>query len=271
MKRFDLFDPKWIVLLGFLVGIETALSQGTVSLTNMIPEHMIPAVKAWSAALAWVGNGMMTALAAWSSKTAGPMVKAAAIILALIVFGPDMVTPANAQLFTNGPIHQAVAKKKAAAAATASTTAAATTPAAPAKNLLEKLMDDLAAVKAEVIAGVIADLEAADVDAATIDPTTGKVRDLLAHTCYPAQVLFLQSLPMASAPSGKYIAVQLHQKLRDFVIQVKAGIPDTLKLACAPMIGDDAQIVIQTLGLVGVQVGASVLTGGLSLPALPAL
>jgi hypothetical protein len=159
----------------------------------------------------------------------------------------------------------------AAAAATAkAATAAATVPAAP-KDPLAKLMQDLASIKQDIIAGVIGDLNAADADAATIDPKTNQMRDPIAHACYPAQVQFLQNLPQAQPLQGKFVAVQLHQRVRDFVLEVRGGLPTYLKLGCAPMLGDDLQIIVQTLGTVGVQVGSTLFSGGLSLPVLPAL
>jgi hypothetical protein len=41
-------DPKWVFYLGILVTIQTAIGQGAVPLTNMMPEVWIPFVKGWS-------------------------------------------------------------------------------------------------------------------------------------------------------------------------------------------------------------------------------
>ena len=66
-------DPKWVFYLGLIVTIETAIAQGTISLTNMIPELAIPYVVAWNKALAFVGTAVMTGLSGYSSAAQGPM------------------------------------------------------------------------------------------------------------------------------------------------------------------------------------------------------
>lgn len=67
-------DPKWMVLLGLLINLEKGISEGAISLTNMIPTDWIPHVVAWSNGLAWAGMALMTALAALSSNAPGPLV-----------------------------------------------------------------------------------------------------------------------------------------------------------------------------------------------------
>lgn len=134
---------------------------------------------------------------------------------------------------------------------------------------LAAFMADLEKIKAEDVAGVITDIQAADKDAGTIitpaitaqtlpDGTQiaaspAVVRDPIAHACYPAEVQFLQSLPAFQAPTGKFVLVQLFQKKRDFVAQLKAGLPTYLKLGCAPLLGDEINTLIQSLALVGVK------------------
>jgi hypothetical protein len=129
---------------------------------------------------------------------------------------------------------------------------------------LAKFMNDLAALKTEVVDGAVADLNAADADASTLtnasDPTS--FRDPIAHACYPAAAKFLQSLPTASPPTGTFVLVQLFQKKRDFVMQIQAGLPTYLKLGCAPLLGDEAAIFTKVLGLVGVKVALSSLIPG---------
>lgn len=67
-------DPKWVFYLGLIVTIETAIAQGTISLTNMIPEYAIAYVVAWNKALSFVGTAVMTGLSGYSSAARGPMV-----------------------------------------------------------------------------------------------------------------------------------------------------------------------------------------------------
>lgn len=150
---------------------------------------------------------------------------------------------------------------------------------------LASIMAQIEAVQAKTVADVIADINAADVDAGTVItpaiPATSTtpavaavVKDPIAHACYPALVEFLQSLPTANAPSGTLVGVQMFQDSRDFVAQIQAGIPTYLKLGCAPLLGDEVNIVIQALNLVGVKLGAAAIAAalpGLAPIAVPAL
>lgn len=133
---------------------------------------------------------------------------------------------------------------------------------------LAKIMGDLSAVKTEVVNGVIVDLDAADLDAAQLtNPSdTTSFKDPIAHACYPAAKKFLLSLPTAAPPTGKYVLVQLFQKKRDFISQIKAGLPVYVKLGCTPLFGDEVQTLITLLGMVGVKIIPAALTA-----ALPAL
>lgn len=137
---------------------------------------------------------------------------------------------------------------------------------------LSKIMDSLSAVEQKVVDGAIADINAADADAASLinasDATSFK--DPISHACYPAAIKFLQSLPVATAPTGEFILVQLFQKKRDFIAQIRAGLPVYLKLGCAPLLGDEAAILGKLLGLIGVKVGLDALVPGLGL-AMPVL
>lgn len=129
---------------------------------------------------------------------------------------------------------------------------------------IAKAMDDLSKVKQEVVDGVIADLDAADVDAATLtnpaDPQS--FRDPLSHLCYPAAKRFLQSLPVSTPATGKFVLVQLFQKKRDFVMQIQSGLPLYLKIGCSPLLGDEVAVFNKLLGLVGVQVGLNAIAPG---------
>lgn len=137
----------------------------------------------------------------------------------------------------------------------------AATPPAP-KDLISKIE----AVKKEVVDGIIADITAALADASAIDPDTNKPRDAIAAACYPEQIKFLQTLPVAAPLQGKFILVQLFQRKRDFVIQLQKGLPASLKIGCGALLGDEVSIAIKTLGMVGVSVTAPEI-----LPMMPAL
>jgi hypothetical protein len=151
-------------------------------------------------------------------------------------------------------------------------------PAAVSTDPLQKLMDDISAKDAAIVSNVIIAINEADTDAATLtnpsDPAS--FRDAISHACYPAQVKFLQSLPQVQAIKSPvpYNLIVLFQRKRDLIAQIKAGLPGYLKIGCAALLGDEASIFMQTLGMIGVTVGAGALTGifpaaaPLTLPAL---
>jgi hypothetical protein len=52
---------NWICMLGIMVAIETQIGNGSMSLSNMVPEAWIPFVKAWAANLGSIGALIMSA------------------------------------------------------------------------------------------------------------------------------------------------------------------------------------------------------------------
>lgn len=77
-------DPKWIVVLAWLVGVQKGIGQGAISLTNMVPDSWIPHVIAWNNGLAWLGVGLMGLFAALSSNASGPLISVPNIQLSSI-------------------------------------------------------------------------------------------------------------------------------------------------------------------------------------------
>ena len=69
-------DPKWAFWLGILIFLEEGIGQGTVKLTNVLPDSWIPYVVAWCALLAWAGGAVQTALIGFSNKQQGPLITA---------------------------------------------------------------------------------------------------------------------------------------------------------------------------------------------------
>lgn len=80
-------DPKYVFWLGILVTIETAIGQGTVQLTNLVAAQWIPTITGWCTLLSFVGNVVMTGLAGYSSRTAGPLVKPMVLGAVLLLAG----------------------------------------------------------------------------------------------------------------------------------------------------------------------------------------
>lgn len=125
------------------------------------------------------------------------------------------------------------------------------------------LMAQIEKIKAETIDGLVAALNEADADAGTVvNAATGDVKDPISHACYPAQIKFLKSLPayqpiQSPAP---FNVIVLFQRKRDFVAQIKAGIPAYLKLGCVPLFGDEIATAVQTLAMVGVKIAPAAAT-----------
>lgn len=129
------------------------------------------------------------------------------------------------------------------------------------------LMNQVQSVKAEIITNVVADITAADADAVANN-------DVISHACYPAAAKFLQSLPVATAPTGTYTGVQLFQKKRDFTATLQAGLPTYLKLGCSALIGDEINTFVTLMNMVGVKIlpaAATALFPALAPITLPAL
>jgi hypothetical protein len=60
MTHFTVAD--WITIISLLVTIELGVVNGTIKLTNAIPDKWVPAVQAWCGILAAIGGGIITAL-----------------------------------------------------------------------------------------------------------------------------------------------------------------------------------------------------------------
>jgi hypothetical protein len=197
-------------------------------------------------------------LKAANTTSAGPNISSAAVlILAVALAALLSATSAMAQPKLKLPIPLPAPRP--------AVTAPVPLPADP----LADFMTQLENVKAETLSAVIADVQAADADASILvtpaipaDPTAtpptpaiaAVVRDPISHACYPALVQFLQSTPTFQPPTGKLVGVQLFQRKRDFVAQLKAGLPTYLKLGCAPLLGDEVTSFISIMAMVGVKV-----------------
>jgi hypothetical protein len=81
----------WIGIIGLLVSAETAVVNGTIKLSNAIPDKWVPVVQAWCGILAFIGGGIITYL----SRVVAMM------IVAVIVLS---VGPAMAQQGERGDV-----------------------------------------------------------------------------------------------------------------------------------------------------------------------
>lgn len=102
-----------IFYIGILVILEQGIGQGTVSLTNVVPESWVPYIKGWCNLLAFFGTTIMTAVAAPSAfaKTAPPAAKVGAlIILGLLLLAPDHAYAQAQSPKIGGPLGHALDK-----------------------------------------------------------------------------------------------------------------------------------------------------------------
>jgi hypothetical protein len=67
-------DPKWVFWLGIVVTIETAIGQGAIKLTNVVPADAAPYIIGWSQLLGFIGTTIMTALSGFSSANKGVLI-----------------------------------------------------------------------------------------------------------------------------------------------------------------------------------------------------
>ena len=242
------YDEFWF-WFGVWTSILALVIAGTITFTGLLPDEWSPRIVKICADLFAINNVILAAAKTrgyLKSRDGASLVSDASavakVLLVAFVLGTVCIAPATA-----GPLP----KPRPA-------TAAATDP-------LQKIMDEISARNATFVAGVVAAIQEADDDAATLTNPADltSFRDPIAHACYPAQIKFLQSLPQIQgikAPSP-YNVIVLFQRKRDLVAQIKAGLPGYLKVGCAALLMDEETIFVQTLGLIGVPIAAGALTG----------
>ena len=262
----ELNRQKIILGLSIAVAIETGISSGTVSLTNVFPAHIIPYVVGWCGLLGFIGSTIIASLTG-SSIMATPTPKTVATLalgafIALFLMGGR----ADAQGRLTGDIAKDFGPK-------------AVSP-LMSGDPFNDLMAQIEKVKADQIDGIVSALKEADADAGqVINTATGDVKDPISHACYPAQIKFLQSLPVSQpiTSPAPYNLIVLFQRKRDFVAQIKAGIPPYLKLGCSALLGDEIHVFVQTAALVGIKIVPAAATAmfpalaPVTLPAMVAL
>ncbi|CCE07437.1 membrane hypothetical protein [Bradyrhizobium sp. STM 3843] len=242
-------DPKYVTYFGVWTSILMGIAAiGPSFFEGAIPAWLIPIVLKWCAIFAFINNCVLTGGSGFSSSKPGPWANLPATAAKPIVIIAVVIT--TAFLFAGTAHAQILPKPK---------------PAAAKVDPLQKILDDISAKSATFVSGVIAAIQEADDDAATLtnpsDPAS--FRDPIAHACYPAQIKFLQSLPQIQAikASAPYNVIVMFQRKRDLIAQIKAGLPGYLKVGCSALLQDEANILTQTLAMIGVTVGAGALTG----------
>lgn len=238
-------DPKWVFYLGILVTIESAIGQGAVKLTNVVPEAWAPIIIGWCTLLAFIGNVLMTALAGYSSKTAGPLVKP--LVLVAVIVGSLFAFPGDARaqlkpLTGNIRTDLGIASKPAASA-----------PAGSVDGAVQSFGEGIQKIEKALVDKGIADLTAAISDATNHS-------DNISLPCWQANLKLLQSLPSQwetpPSPIGIALGIQIQ---RDLLNAITGNDKDSLKVACAALWGDQLKIVANLGALIGVRIA----TGGL--------
>lgn len=280
---------KVAFIIGFLTMLEQGIVDGKVVLAG-VPELWMPAIKAWCSNFIYL-NGLIlmghTATAAkWPEPP--PAVVKAVTIFAVLITALIFAMPAMAQV-TPLPLKKPPLTGNPVKDFQAATGKAMPAPAAvsPTGDPLADFMAKLEKINADFVSGVIADIQLADNDAATIitpavppvaavpanpnatpptpailatDGVPAVVKDPISHACYPAAVRFLGSIPAVAKPTGKFTGVQLFQAKRDFIAQLQAGLPNYLKLGCAPLLGDEINIAVEVFNMIGIKVAPAALT-----------
>lgn len=72
-------DPKIRFWFGIAVTIAIAVSQGTLVLTNAVPNDWIPYVTAWCGITAFIGSAVLTALNGAATTVSSRIASAAAV------------------------------------------------------------------------------------------------------------------------------------------------------------------------------------------------
>lgn len=283
-------DPKFTFWFGVWTQILLLLTGVGVDHAPALIAQYAPDVQ-WLCGVSYkVNNVVLTALVGISSTQAGPLISIPAnaikplILMAAVLAGlfgfSDRADAATKPVFCD-PAHLLPGCKKA--------TAGANSTMPPLADGVQNLLDELQTRNADFVSNVVAGINEADADAGTIVvPATAtapaQVKDPISHACYPAQVQYLKSLPTAMKIAVKppYDVIVLFQYKRDFVNMVLAGqlIPAYLKVGCAALLGNEAAILVATLGVVGV--GTTTLgpitafagtlgTAAISLPAIAAI
>lgn len=109
---------------------------------------------------------------------------------------------------------------------------------------------DAAGVKTTVTTGggPLASLSAFTVaDLQNADKIAVAAKDVLAHACYPALIVWIQSLPSASASttvSGAVSAFELARVTR-IGLTGSGGIPDSVKLGCGGLLMDEQTLLLR--------------------------
>lgn len=198
---------NWVVVLGIVVAIETQIGNGSMSLTNMVPDSWIPFVKAWAANLGSIGALIMSA-GSFGPRPQGqvtitPSMKSAIMVAfalgGLLMFGGD--AHAAGKLKTPDQIFQDIGNQVEATKQQVTNAVDPTTPLPCTFNMLIKLtpVNLLTTIKQCVAEKLVSDTQRA-LDSATKYGSTGK-GDADAINCLtPALAIFQAGVETPAVP-----------------------------------------------------------------------
>ena len=80
--------------------------------------------------------------------------------------------------------------------------------------------------------------------------------DVIAAACYTALIPVVQQQANVTAPTGKIGAISVFQKSRDLARLAQRGVPDSINMACSPLVLDAQTTVLRLGALAGLAVPA---------------
>jgi hypothetical protein len=242
-------DPIWITVIATVVAIDHWIGSGKVDLHHVFPDAWIPWIVGWAGFLGGFLDFVVAALTTIISSKPGILIStppAAAKPLAIIaiVLGGLFALPSPVYAQTRlRPLTGDVAKDIGLKPVTTGGTSTAAT-----------ATDQVRKITKEIVDKAIADVQAASDDAA-------KHNDTIAKPCWDANLALLKGLPSQwetpPADIGLALGIQIQ---RDLLNSITGNDASSLKVACAPLWGDQLQIVANVGALLGIKIA----TGGLA-------
>jgi hypothetical protein len=250
-------DPIWITVIATVVAIDHWIGSGKVDLHHVFPDAWIPWIVGWAGFLGGFLDFVVGALTTIISSKPGILIStppAAAKPLAIIaiVLGGLFALPSPVYAQTRlRPLTGDVAKD---IGLKPVTTGGTSTAATATDQAMGSFGAQVRKITKEIVDKAIADVQAASDDAA-------KHNDTIAKPCWDANLALLKGLPSQwetpPADIGLALGIQIQ---RDLLNSITGNDASSLKVACAPLWGDQLQIVANVGALLGIKIA----TGGLA-------
>ena len=250
-------DPKIALWFGVWTWLLLGIANGSGHLPTTFSKEIADQIISWAAFLGWINTGILTAANGYSYNRAGPLagvpaavakpiIIVAIVVWALFAFGGTAHAQTTLRPLT-GDVRKDLGLKP---AATVGTSNAATAT----DEAMGSFGAQVRAITKEIVVKAIADVHAASDDAA-------KRNDTISKPCWDANLALLKALPSQweNPPTDIGIALGI-QIQRDLLNSITGNDASSLKVACAPLWGDQLQIVANVGALLGIKIA----TGGLA-------